>query len=110
MVLPDEGDYPRLSGRWEGDPEWKHIRIDGNKGTYTVTYGRIAGTFEFRRIAGRRYAGTWKEADVRHGTLSFELSMDGATITGTWGADDNCKFKPGHPKEMPLRWEFRGPL
>jgi len=85
-----------LSGPWtDTGGGWGTVAITGNEGTYTDTYGTGPGTFEFQRQPDGSYAGTWRESEQRHGTLSFTVSDARRTIKGTYRADEDCDINPG---------------
>jgi DNA-binding beta-propeller fold protein YncE len=86
-----------LSGKWSGfesGSDWGWVTIQGNRGTYTDTYGPEPGKLEFHRIGPNAYSGTWGESDKRHGTMSFTVSDDGNKITGTYKADKDVEIDP----------------
>jgi DNA-binding beta-propeller fold protein YncE len=90
-----------LSGKWSGlesGADWGWVTIQGSRGTYTDTYGPGPGKLEFHRTEHDTYSGTWAESDKRHGTMSFTVSDDGNTITGTYAADEDCEIHPEYKK------------
>lgn len=94
-----------LSGKWSGfeaGSDWGWVTIQGNRGTYTDTYGPEPGKLEFRRTGRNAYSGTWGESDKRHGTMSFIVSADGNKITGTYKADKDCTIDPEYNKGVIL--------
>ncbi len=88
-----------LSDKWSGfESEWGWVTIEGNRGTYTDTWGLqpVPGKFSFHRTGDNTYSGTWGQSDKRrHGTMSFRISDDGNKIVGTCTADKDCEINPG---------------
>ena len=73
-----------LAGSWSGR-DWGELVLNADgTGTYTDTFGTGPGQVRFNRTGDHSYKGTWRESDQRWGTLVFELSSDGQTITGAW--------------------------
>ncbi len=83
-----------LSGVWSGGG-WGVVRIEGNAGTYTDTYGTGPGTFQFEQTGARTYRGAWGESEKRHGEMWFTVMPHGHTIYGLYVADDDCTINPG---------------
>jgi tripartite motif-containing protein 71 len=86
-----------LSGKWSGfeaGSDWGWVTIQGNRGTYTDTYGPGPGKLEFHRTGRNAYSGTWGESDKRHGIMSFTVSDDGHKIIGTYEADKDVTLDP----------------
>ncbi len=78
-----------LAGSWSG-PDWGELVLNADgTGTYTDTFGTGPGQVQFERTGDHSYKGTWRESDRRSGTMEFELSPDGQTITGAWTPDPN---------------------
>jgi hypothetical protein len=76
-----------LAGAWSGR-DWGELVLNADgTGTYTDTFGTGPGQLRFDRTGDHSYKGTWWESDQRSGTMVFELSPDGQTITGDWTPD-----------------------
>ena len=78
---------PDFSGSW--DTNWGRIELTqrGNKvmGHYTGQYtGIIDGT-----VTGSRLNFTWSQSNGQYGKGYFDISPDGATISGSWGAQES---------------------
>lgn len=100
---PDPGD---LSGDWDGSSsEWGKVQIRGLAGTYTDTYGPPPGTLTLEKSGPREFRGTWKENEKHGGTLSFTVSEDGRTASGTYKTWDTSPRRPGF--EGKVHWTRR---
>ena len=76
-----------LAGSWSGR-DWGDLVLNADgTGAYTDTFGTGPGQVWFGRTGDHSYKGTWRESDQRSGTMVFELSPDGQTITGAWTPD-----------------------
>ena len=91
----------RLAGAWDGRAgDWGDVRIkaakEGYAGTYSSTYNRELGNFEFRRTQADGYAGEWWESDKkRRGSFELTASPDGQFLSVAWeAAPDDGAAKP----------------
>jgi hypothetical protein len=93
-------DYTDLTGAWISD--WGGVKIDGNKGSYTDTYGTGPGRLEFTKTGDHAYACNWGESKKRHGTMNVTLSKDGRKLTGKWFVDGDSTI--GKKGGGPINW------
>lgn len=86
-VVGERSAILELAGSWSGRDWGDLVLNDDGTGTYTDTFGTGPGQMQFERTGDRSYKGTWRESEQRSGTMVFELSPDGKTITGAWAPD-----------------------
>ena len=73
------------------------------EGSYTDSDNARSGTVHLKwsRVE-RRFNGTWREGDDRHGKISLRLVDD--QIRGAWTTDETPYIKPGTPGLADLLW------
>lgn len=92
---------PNFVGAWDGGgaADWGDVKIkatkEGYAGTYSGTYNKKLGQFEFRRTQAGGYAGEWWESDKkRHGSFELYSSPDGQLLWIAWEALDGDGRRP----------------
>jgi hypothetical protein len=93
-------DYADLTGGWISD--WGVVKIDGNVGSYSDTYGTGPGRLEFTKTGDHAYSCVWGESKKRHGTMTVTLSSDGRKLTGRWSPDADVTI--GGRGGGPINW------
>lgn len=107
MVLWQATGAPDIAGGWRGD-DWGEVVLrvskqGGYHGLFADARTERSGTLhvEWSRLE-RRFNGTWKEGDERHGKLSIRIVDD--SIRGAWTTDTQDDGATATPKLADLAW------